>query len=224
MCYEDFCEVLERAVEDHEDIRDGMSPPPRRTIGRTLGRTGSTDDLLFSRREDDRLNLKKSFHSERKPPRPSVQESFSEFDDDDEVLLLPPKRLDSTGFSRYAESPRDSRTTLLGNSMKSSSPILSRSLETPRSPPRKVGAAMWGRDTPLGKKGLPPKGGDGKWCCAVCYYTENSPDSAVCEVCTSPNHHANKEFSLKVQCPNCTFMNGQFALACEMCGKALGKK
>jgi ribosomal protein S27E len=43
-------------------------------------------------------------------------------------------------------------------------------------------------------------------------------------VCTSPNHNADKGFQVKVQCANCTFMNGQFALACEMCGRNLGTK
>ena len=221
IAYEDFCEVLERAASEQQDVREGLSPPPRRPLSRTWG---STDDFSFSRGATERQS--RSFNSERKPPRPLLREPSRDFDDEDDEVLLPPKRLDSTSENpRYAESPRESRNSALGFSMRSSSPLsTTRSLETPRSPPRRVGASMWGSETPLGKKGLPPKSGDGKWCCAVCYYTENSPDSTVCEVCTSPNHHANKDFAVKIQCSNCTFLNGQFALVCEMCGRNLAKK
>ena len=69
----------------------------------------------------------------------------------------------------------------------------SSSRAAPRSPPSKVGAAMWGSDTPLANKGQPPRIDDGKkWCCAVCYYTENSNNSAQCELCDSQNYNKNK--------------------------------
>lgn len=85
------------------------------------------------------------------------------------------------------ESPRYGDSTRLGPSYRSPSPARHKSPETPRSPPGKVGTAMWGSNTPLGQKGLAPSIDATHWVCAVCYYTENSKGVNKCEVCDSAN-------------------------------------
>lgn len=80
---------------------------------------------------------------------------------------------------------------------------------------------MWGSDTPLARKGKVPHLGDDKWCCAVCLYVENPANAENCLVCDSPNYTVRKEYQVKEQCRNCTFLNGQFADECEMCGEPL---
>ena len=101
------------------------------------------------------------------------------------------------------------------------SPNVSRSLTIPKTSPAKVGAIVWGSNTPVNEKGRIPKVGEGLWCCAVCLYVENPDSSDICEVCDSPNPSKRKDFQLRSQCPNCTFLNGQFANECEMCGEPL---
>jgi len=93
----------------------------------------------------------------------------------------------------------------------------------PSMSPTKMGAIMWGKDTPLTGKGkVPVRGGRGDtWCCAVCMYVENPHTASICQVCDSPNYTVRKDFQVKEQCRNCTFLNGQFAKDCEMCGEPL---
>ena len=92
------------------------------------------------------------------------------------------------GASRYS--------SYAGTPLRSSSPnptTTRGSHIAPRSPPGKVGAVMWGSDTPLANKGQPPRIDKGeKWCCAVCYYTENKSTAQQCEVCDSQNYTKNK--------------------------------
>ena len=80
---------------------------------------------------------------------------------------------------------------------------------------------MWGSHTPLAKKGKALEMGDGHWCCAVCLYVENPSSAQTCAVCDSPNYTIRKDYQVKEQCRNCTFLNGQFADECEMCGEPL---
>ena len=93
----------------------------------------------------------------------------------------------------------------------------------PSMSPTKMGAIMWGKDTPLvGKGKVPSRGGRADtWCCAVCMYVENPLSAGICQVCDSPNYTVRKDFQVKEQCRNCTFLNGQFAKDCEMCGEPL---
>lgn len=98
------------------------------------------------------------------------------------------------------------------------SPNVSRSLTAPRTSPSKVGSIVWGSNTPMSQKGKVPKAGEGLWCCAVCLYVENPDSSDTCEVCDSQNYTRRKDYQVKEQCSNCTFLNGQFASECEMCG------
>lgn len=93
----------------------------------------------------------------------------------------------------------------------------------PRTSPSKVGSIIWGRDMPISQKGRIPKMDDGNWVCAVCLYVENPLGSSTCNVCDSPNYTARKDFQVKEQCSNCTFLNGQFAVECEMCGEPLSR-
>lgn len=191
VCYEDFCDALDNAIGHYATGKEGLVPPPRSS---RLGDTFASDDGVL-RKSRDRVgaSLGRSFNSERKPQR----DTYRDFDDDDDDLLPSLKRNDSIGPpSRYSNTMMSrSMSDSFGPSSMRTPQTPSRSfskLETPRSPPGRVGAGIWGSETPLGKKGLPPRGTEGKWCCAVCYYTENSDSTSVCEVCTSPNHNANK--------------------------------
>lgn len=87
-------------------------------------------------------------------------------------------------------------TSVMCRRFRSTSPTpLSRSMESPRSPPAKVGSIMWGSDTPLAQKGTTPYlagAGSSKWVCSVCYFTENQEEAQSCEVCDSPNYSINK--------------------------------
>lgn len=132
----------------------------------------------------------------------------------------------------------------MGASYRSPSPHRrSESPASPRSPPGKVGTAMWGSNTPLGQKGVTPSVDATHWVCAVCYYTENVKSANKCAVCDSANtsnhkvhimpilkstpvlmilfHALSQDYQLKEQCKNCSFLNGHFASECEMCGTAL---
>ena len=80
----------------------------------------------------------------------------------------------------------------LGASYRSPSPVRHKSPASPRSPPGKVGSAMWGSHTPLGQKGVTPSVDATHWVCAVCYYTENPKGSNKCEVCDSANTNNQK--------------------------------
>lgn len=96
------------------------------------------------------------------------------------------------------------------------------SIPEPSMSPSKMGSIMWGKDTPMVSKGKVPAARHGDtWCCAVCMYVENPTSASVCQVCDSPNYTIRKDFQVKEQCRNCTFLNGQFAKDCEMCGEPL---
>jgi hypothetical protein len=127
---------------------------------------------------------------------------------------------------RYGNSVSDSQdSTLRGSRYRSPSPSPApRRPQSPRSPPGKVGAAMWGSDTPLDRKGKAPVLDNNHWLCPVCYYTENLKSFSKCEVCDSANPSSQKDFQLKEQCGNCSFLNGPFAYECEMCGKTMKKR
>jgi len=96
-----------------------------------------------------------------------------------------------------------------------------RTLPVPHASPSKVGSRLWGSQTPLSKKGKIENRNPEKWCCAVCLYVENPKDASVCLVCDAPNYTTRKEYQVKEQCRNCTFLNGQYADECEMCGEHL---
>ena len=121
-----------------------------------------------------------------------------------------PKR--SYSRSLYPESPSASYS-------RKDTPLARRS-----SSPSKVGTAVWGSAVPLAQKGRLPRLEDGRWCCAVCLYVENSHSAKVCGVCDSPNYNSRKDFMVKEQCPNCTFLNGHFSSDCEMCGSRLARR
>jgi len=144
--------------------------------------------------------------------------------------LSPPRVSDSLNLPRSSRSPGRYRgaagvsSSFEGADNNSFTPrgSFSRSIPMPKASPSKVGAKMWGSDTPLPRKGTAPKVGEGNWCCAVCLYTENPMQATSCAVCDSPNYNLRKDYQVKEQCRNCTFLNGQFAEECEMCGEPLG--
>jgi Ca2+-binding EF-hand superfamily protein len=231
VCYEDFCDVLERAANSYANTREGLIPPPKGRWSRDPG--ASADDLSLPNKDWGNSLLRDSFSSERKASRFESSGRSQRYDDneEDEGLDLPSLRrgdfLGNTTRSRYDNEYSLSGRGVTGVStpMSLSPPRQSLSrLEAPRSPPRRVGVGMWGNSTPLAKKGVVPRV-DNRWCCPVCYYTENALDTDICEVCTSHNHDHDKSFQLRVKCPSCSFENGQFAYECEMCHKGLpGKK
>lgn len=121
-------------------------------------------------------------------------------------------------FSSYgSQSPRYTSPLRNSNDRLNSSGGIS---NAPRSPPSKVGSKAWGTETPLSNKGNVPKLDD-CWVCSVCYFTENPHRAKFCEICQSANYNDNKDFQIKQQCSNCTFLNGHFARECEMCGDKL---
>lgn len=203
VCYEDFLDAVESAVESVTTIREGMIAPPRRSKSSRFDGTFSTDDSEL--RQSRSVNPFRMSNSGIKPPLSTSK--YQDFDSEEEEFPTL-KRGDAS--TRYAAS-WNSRS--LGDSFSQSrgAPLTpgrssTSKLETPRSPPGKVGSSMWGSQTPLGKKGKPPRPGDGKWVCAVCYYTENSESSSTCDVCASANHHHDKVFSLTLPiCILCRF-------------------
>ena len=183
------------------------------------------------------------FKSAQSDPR-GMRDYVTDRDDGSEVdyNLTGPKLTDSISFgrtrppigaSRYSndrsswnresleDPPSPSRTARKSHY---DSPNVSRSLTVPRTSPSKVGSIVWGSNTPVNQKGKVPKVGEGLWCCAVCLYVENSDSSDTCEVCDSQNYTRRKDYQVKEQCSNCTFLNGQFASECEMCGEPLSSR
>ena len=80
---------------------------------------------------------------------------------------------------------------------------------------------MWGSQTSLEHKGETVKIDSGLWTCPVCLYVENDNRREKCLICNTPNYNNHPEFQVKEQCNNCTFLNGQYATVCEMCGMPL---
>jgi Ca2+-binding EF-hand superfamily protein len=98
----------------------------------------------------------------------------------------------------------------------------SESPKPPRASPSKVGSKMWGSHTSLDLKGKAITIDASHWCCPVCLYVENDTQSDKCLICNTPNYNNRPDFQVKEQCTNCTFLNGQYASECEMCGLGLG--
>ena len=220
VCYEDFCDELDRMAADFAASHEGLIPPPHtnRTLRESLATITDFNSAI------GRVSQKNS--------EPADIEEDDDGDEDDQEFGPPrspsPKPRQERRYDRrYSSSPSCHSRSIPDNSAASFSPARRSNIgriEAPRSPPRKVGASLWGSRTALHKKGIPHRQDDGEtWVCAVCYYTENDAAARTCEVCTSPNH-MNKDFQVKVQCSNCTFLNGQFALSCEMCGEGILKK
>lgn len=148
------------------------------------------------------------------PPKPSDSLSFRS-----SGALRPPlgsgrysRERDSWERDTYARDGGSRSPTREVHHSGRSSPV------APRTSPSKVSSRMWGTTTSLEEKGRPPRMEDGLWCCAVCLYTENSANAAKCAICDSANYTKRKEFTVKEQCRNCTFLNGALATECEMCG------
>merc|ERR1712146_845738 len=60
----------------------------------------------------------------------------------------------------------------------------------------------------------------GQWVCAVCYYTENKVGNSKCFICGASNPDSRDSLVVH-ECPNCSFLNSEFAISCEMCGTKL---
>jgi len=136
-----------------------------------------------------------------------------------DYALSPPKPSDSISMFPPSTSMRRTQNHSIGSNSpprRSSSPI-----QAPRTSPSKVGTKMWGHETPILQKGRTPRVDAEKWCCGVCLYVENPNTAMNCLVCDSPNYAARKDYQIKEQCRNCTFLNGQVAEECEMCGEPL---
>lgn len=150
-----------------------------------------------------------------RPPAVSSSRDF-DFDDRDRVRGRSPmsrsgtfERSSHEGTRRSMERERD---RYRGESPK-----------PPRASPSKVGSKMWGSHTSLDLKGKSVSIDEGHWTCPVCLYVENDSKSDKCLICNTPNYNNRPDFQVKEQCSNCTFLNGQYATECEMCGLPLGK-
>jgi hypothetical protein len=183
--------------------------------------------------EDDPLPRRSnSFH----PPRPSDSVSRLRLDKTTTGMFAHSHSWDrdrdrggiATSFGNSSqESPRYGNTSpgrhRHSGENRSSAGNLGGTFHAPRSPPSKVGSVMWGSDTPLRSKGHEIQMDASCWVCSVCYFTENPIKAKSCEICQSPNYNVQKDFQIKQQCGNCTFLNGHFAKECEMCGEKIGR-
>ena len=175
---------------------------------------------------DEGSDFDRSYH------RDSNNDRYESADvrDSREGYLRPPKASDSRDFGRSARTPSNrygsasygstenlrnsSSYTRGGNSPKGS-------LLPASSSPSRVGSKMWGSHTSLDLKGVAPRVEPGLWVCAVCLYTENGSSQDTCSICDSANYAKRPDFVVKEQCGNCTFLNGQYSGACEMCGEPM---
>lgn len=246
--YENFCDLLDRSVQNYQSL---PLPAPQGQGSRantpSLRRPSSgiaEEGGYFSTEEDDynnNHNVRQSLqrfnqaHSERGggryPPAPAAYElergSSSNYPSSHtDYALSPPKLSDSysgnlSARSNTSNNGRYSTPTRGHGSALQGATSVSGSFNAPRTSPSKVGSRMWGSSTPLNKKGKAPAVNGDRWCCPVCLYVENPADIDNCVVCDSPNYALRKDYQLKEQCRNCTFLNGEFAEECEMCGEPL---
>ena len=163
-----------------------------------------------NRDRDFPLALDQSIESDGRRLRPPTVSSSRDFDDHSRsrTPLSSSHTFDRDIVNRSIERDRD-------RGMRSESP------KPPRTSPSKVGSKMWGSSTSLDLKGQTPKIDSGLWTCPVCLYVENSSRSEKCLICNTPNYNNRPDFQVKEQCNNCTFLNGQYATVCEMCGMPL---
>jgi hypothetical protein len=252
--YEDFCGDLELAATSSEGgasrkgnrVTDALNRASNQRSSRVEDDDSAVDDALSAnnvktwytrhaspkqRRDFDGVfdslrQFKESNSVDLSSYSRRINGSYTERGDVDESTIRM-NAFDRTATGkRYGNSVTDSQdSTLRGSRYRSPSPSpAARRPQSPRSPPGKVGAAMWGSDTPLDRKGKAPILDHNHWLCPVCYYTENSNSLSKCEVCDSANPSSQKDFQIKEQCGNCCFLNGPFAFECEMCGKAIKKR
>lgn len=162
------------------------------------------------RDRDFPLALDQSVESEGRRLRPPIISSSRDFEDRGRTRtpLGSGYAYERDSVNRSMERDRDSR-------MRSESP------KPPRASPSKIGSKMWGSSTSLERKGQTPQIDTGLWTCPVCLYVENDNRSEKCLICNTPNYNNRPDFQVKEQCNNCTFLNGQYATVCEMCGMSL---
>jgi len=227
--YEDFLDAIEYALAN--EGRMSLSSSDMRT-GHTLklGYVDGSgyDGLRMSHNsnenwdEYDSINPNESLHQrfrrsggrQWEPPIELEEGSDSVYNRNSS--LSPPKPAGRSSLE-FASSSRYNNS----GGMLSPHSSYQRTLPVPHASPSKVGSRLWGSQTPLSKKGKIENRNPEKWCCAVCLYVENPKDASVCLVCDAPNYTTRKEYQVKEQCRNCTFLNGQYADECEMCGEHL---
>lgn len=246
VCYDDFCSVLDsesRALASKNGINGGgslrgsRSAPDYDSGGDSSALAPSNVDRWYSQEASPKQrkefsNLYDSLRAFKSAQNDDhVRGSMSLDPGSDGPGLFPPRVSDSLSFtrslpyppaSRYGSNQRDSwdrdrdvyrsQEREVIHASGRSSPV------PPRTSPSKVGSKMWGRSTSLEEKGRPLKIDDGLWCCAVCLYTENPAHAMKCVICDSANYSKRKDYQVKEQCRNCTFLNGGLAIECEMCG------
>jgi len=243
VCYEEFCRAIELHALDLHETKIEPKQNPEKTVQDTQTADHPLNsDIIEKWYHDATPREQREFHSvyESLDRFKSLRDSGTESDDYENTTYLlsstypPPKPSESVSRLRMNRSSTLGKGGIAtihsyaSQSPRFMSPIrssndrlsLSGSLNVPRSPPSKVGSVMWGNETPLSRKGNVPKLDD-CWVCSVCYFTENPHNTKYCEICQSPNYNDNKEFQIKQQCSNCTFLNGHFARDCEMCGDKL---
>lgn len=185
VCYEDFVTELEnKARADGSDMSSTTDSYP--TLRRSRVVDGSGYDGL-RRSRDVEPDVPEKWYS---TPRSSLRDSLERYDD--EYLPKPSESVVMRG-----RRPSNPKTWSISSDFRDDSRYRSPGRgfnvpRTPRSPPGKVGAVMWGSDTPIHRKGKAPVLEHDHWVCGVCYFTENRATSKNCEMCSSPNYSEQK--------------------------------
>jgi len=230
--YEEFCAALDRAANRGDFYSHGYGGnDDRLNMSGSMTRRGiaehdnnADDPIRLSPRyfeEDDRNNnnnnntMMRSSRGGYDLDRGSV---FIQSVDYGQQGPLSPLKLTDSLHAPLNSSHNRFQPNRYSTPQRSSN---SMSMTAPRTSPSKVGTRMWGNHTPWQRKGRVPIVPEDKWVCAVCLYVENPNEAGNCIVCDSPNYALRKDYVIKEQCRNCTFLNGQFAEECEMCGEPL---
>lgn len=227
--YDDFCHTLEKSCGLEISYLN-------RSVNKKIGiADGDGYDGFSNQNHNNTFNYTTSYTPMVETPHihtpgRGLSSRFTNFTNDlaEEELYDPP----SSRYNRYSDADNTpykgrysspSRGKSLNFTPYGSSTTAS--ISASRASPSKVGSRVWGNDTPLAKKGDVNQVNldNHHWCCAVCLYVDNPSNKDKCLVCDSPNYAMRKDYTVKEQCRNCTFLNGQYADNCEMCGESLAK-
>lgn len=170
---------LKASLEDLEPGSESVMKGPETTITSTVAQPKLSDSIIFKR-----TGVPTRSHHVNK------QRSLDTYYDDSELSTN--SRYSTDDAYRYTSHVSD-RERITNRDSRLFIPPRFRD-RVPTSPsrarvsPSKVGSVLWGANTPLRQKGVPPVLQEGLWCCAVCLYMENPHHARKCAVCDSFNH------------------------------------
>jgi len=226
---------------------------------RSSARSEQNEDWGDEDSSDSRVNRSMGGKYDLYPPKPTTSFSMNDRSGSGAAHRYLTNSASGSGLGwgsvrRSGDSDRDADFVSSSiNSVQSSSPRSPGKLTKLQSSPgrmglaspSRVGAAMWGNETPMATKGRTVealddadylmdsgRGGSdggasaangGRWVCPVCYYTENDVDSKECEVCNSPNHLSQKVD--RIACSVCYIIYIVYmfliSLCCLLCSTVL---